>query len=436
MDGREFEVIADVVGLLLTPGPHIETVADEGKLLLESENEDVEDARQLFAVVRQQLVGLRAEALEVGRCLGLDLKRSRGSRYNPLNEQQQQQQQQRGGGAEIHSFRASVSSASTAAPLDDGAAATTMSAPEILMPTSSAGGGVRPRGSGSIINEVATAGGENIDHPSTNTTRSSTLLSTTREVGGDGTTDGGGGVSVRGSADFLPVLTAMREHLAGEAISVATTTTTTTTSIISSATDTHHFYASTSTHLPAAEKRTATQQRGGSNSSGISGAAARLSSQHRRQTEETRRDQLTLLLRWVQDQEAGALATYERIKATLLAVKAAAGKQQVSRSASRVLVQLDRIVWQLCTPEKTPFVQAELHGLTFDRHRNRDHSGRVLIVIYSNYFLSFLVLSSILSNGLSMANLFDYSSIIAHLYLSIFLKTNFFTPHSQGLQNS
>jgi hypothetical protein len=66
----------------------------------------------------------------------------------------------------------------------------------------------------------------------------------------------------------------------------------------------------------------------------------------------------------------------------LLTYKAAATSKTVNLSASRVLLQLDRVVWQLCTPERTPFVQASLRGLTFDRHRNRDQSGSAKFIIH------------------------------------------------------
>lgn len=253
MDGREFEVLADVVSLLLTPGPSVDTLIMEERLLVESENEEVDDARQLYLLVRQQLASLRAEALEVRKCLGLELRRS-GDR-----------------------------------PREGG----------------------QPRRSGAELLSFCAAGTGDEDH-----------------------------TTVLGSADLLPVATALREHLAGEALAAA--------------------------ELQAGSR---------SESPGPGSSPSHASSSRRRQSVHPFRDQVGLLLRWVDEQEAGAVATYARTRATLLQLKAAASKRLLSRSASRVLVQLDRIVWQLCSADKQPFVQASLRGLSFDRHRNRDHSG-------------------------------------------------------------
>lgn len=151
-------------------------------------------------------------------------------------------------------------------------------------------------------------------------------------------------VSSLGSA--LPVLTAMREHLAGEAMAA-----------VAAAND-------------AGGSPTIADIGSGSASPHFPGSNAFV------QWTRSPRHRMALLLRWVEEQEDGAAATYERTKATLLQLKTAASKRALSRSASRVWVKLDRVVWQLCNPEKQPFVQASLKGVSFDRHRNRDHSGK------------------------------------------------------------
>ena len=93
--------------------------------------------------------------------------------------------------------------------------------------------------------------------------------------------------------------------------------------------------------------------------------------------------QKALLLRWIEDQESGAEAAFENSKATLRNLKALARKRQHgSRGASRVLLQLDRIVWQLCTKSREPFVQASLRGLALDLFRNKDHSGSAKFIIH------------------------------------------------------
>ncbi len=314
MDGKEFEVVADVVSLLLTPGPSITTITAEEKLLGDCENEEVEDARQLFADARRDLRRLQYEALDVQKCLGMTLQR-----YGNGGTLQR--------GAELHAFTV-VSAGAPAAATAAGAA--------------------------------PAAGGEN-------------------------------DVSVTLSADLLPVMTAMREHLAGEALAVATagggsppshTAVPAAAPGSSTAADAGHLHTSSVVHFsnsisqPSSPGPTTPSHNRGSLSHHMA------ATYQRRQSIDARRDQLTLLLRWVQEQESNASDQYSEKKTALRALKTAAGKQQVSRAASRVLVQLDRIVWQLCTPEKTPFVQAALRGLTFDTHRNRDHSGSAKFIIH------------------------------------------------------
>ena len=59
IDGREFEVIMDVVSFLIMSGPQIEVCNQERRLLMESENEEIEKARCVFLDVHQQLQAIR-----------------------------------------------------------------------------------------------------------------------------------------------------------------------------------------------------------------------------------------------------------------------------------------------------------------------------------------------------------------------------------------
>lgn len=57
-------------------------------------------------------------------------------------------------------------------------------------------------------------------------------------------------------------------------------------------------------------------------------------------------------------------------------MQAAARKRQPSRHASRVLLQVDRVVWQLCNNGRQElFVQASIKDLSMDIFRNKDRSG-------------------------------------------------------------
>lgn len=321
MDGKEFEVVADVVSLLLTPGPTIVTITAEEKLLGEGENEVVEEARQKFGTVRQDLRNLRQQALEVQRCLGMTLQRSDGTGGGLLGSRSDSLQR----GAELHAFTLTTGGGASRAPAPSAASAPGLDSE----------------------------------------------------------------VSLTSSADLLPVMTAMREHLVREALATAIAgnpnANPNTSGGLTAGADAGHIQDSVylSSSQPSSPGPTTP-----SHSRGTSGHHHQ-QQQHvaatyhgRRHSVDARRDQLTLLLRWVQEQESATAATYSSSKKTLRESKTAAGKEQVSRAASRVLVQLDRIVWQLCTPERTPFVQAALRGLTFDTHRNRDHSGSAKFIIH------------------------------------------------------
>jgi hypothetical protein len=91
----------------------------------------------------------------------------------------------------------------------------------------------------------------------------------------------------------------------------------------------------------------------------------------------------TLLLRWSQEQESLALEDYNLTKRRLEETSESLKRQTQVKSASRVLIHLNRVVWQLCDQERVPFVQASIKKAVFDRRRNRDRSGSVRFTIHS-----------------------------------------------------
>jgi hypothetical protein len=254
MDGREFAVLAEVVALLLTPGPSIQTVTFEERLLVESENDAVEDGRQLLALVRQQLVCVQREAVEIRRTAGAVLYRIPAE-----------------GGADEADVTPSI--------------------------------------------------------------------------------DDIGALRSNQNATFAAVNTQKDPASAPHAA------------------DAHVLVPGDEDHALAAEHRSAPDEEQAETSPGISPFGSSP-------------DRLSWLLTWIDEQETTALATYVHAKASLLEVKASASKQLLRRAASRVLLQLDRIVWQMCTPDKQPFVQASLRGVSYDLHRNRDHSGSAKFIIH------------------------------------------------------
>jgi hypothetical protein len=90
-----------------------------------------------------------------------------------------------------------------------------------------------------------------------------------------------------------------------------------------------------------------------------------------------------LLLRWSQEQESLALKDYNLTKRRLEETSESLKRQTQVKSASRVLIHLNRVVWQLCDQERVPFVQASIKEAVFDRRRNRDRSGSVRFTIHS-----------------------------------------------------
>ena len=89
-----------------------------------------------------------------------------------------------------------------------------------------------------------------------------------------------------------------------------------------------------------------------------------------------------LLLRWSQEQEQLALEDYNMAKSRLEETSESLKRQTQVKNASRVLIHLNRVVWQLCDQERVPFVQASIRKAVFDRRRNRDRSGSVRFTIH------------------------------------------------------
>jgi hypothetical protein len=98
-------------------------------------------------------------------------------------------------------------------------------------------------------------------------------------------------------------------------------------------------------------------------------------SAHRHLSGRQREQEQALLLRWVEEQEGGGYEALEAAKASLLALKAVARKRQQKHSATRLLLQVDRVVWQMCSIGREPLLQASIRRLTLDKLKNRDHSG-------------------------------------------------------------
>ena len=90
----------------------------------------------------------------------------------------------------------------------------------------------------------------------------------------------------------------------------------------------------------------------------------------------------TLLLQWSQEQESLALEEYNLTKNRLEETSESLKRQMQVKTASRVLIHLNRVVWQLCDQERVPFVQASIKKVVFDRRRNRDRSGSVRFTIH------------------------------------------------------
>jgi hypothetical protein len=101
--------------------------------------------------------------------------------------------------------------------------------------------------------------------------------------------------------------------------------------------------------------------------------------------EDSQRDTLHdpfLLLHWSQEQEEISLQAYQVAKANLEHTTESLKRQTQVKNASRVLIHLNRVVWQLCNEDRIPFVQASIRKATFDRRRNRDRSGSVRLTIH------------------------------------------------------
>lgn len=89
-----------------------------------------------------------------------------------------------------------------------------------------------------------------------------------------------------------------------------------------------------------------------------------------------------ILLYWTQEQHDAAIESYKESRTSLKDLKERIKVQLQSKNASRVLIQLNRVVWQLCDQERVPFVQASIKKVIFDRRQNRDHSGSARFIIH------------------------------------------------------
>lgn len=91
--------------------------------------------------------------------------------------------------------------------------------------------------------------------------------------------------------------------------------------------------------------------------------------------------QAMLLLQWNCEQEELALEDYNAVKSKLVDTTEQLKRQTQFKTSSRVLIHLNRVVWQLCNQDRVPFVQASIKKVLFDRRRNRDRSGSARFII-------------------------------------------------------
>ena len=89
-----------------------------------------------------------------------------------------------------------------------------------------------------------------------------------------------------------------------------------------------------------------------------------------------------LLLQWSLEQEHVALIAFTEAQGKISEAKENLKRQTEFKNSSRVLIQLNRVVWQLCDQSRSPFVQASIKKVMFDRRRNRDRSGSARFTIH------------------------------------------------------
>lgn len=97
--------------------------------------------------------------------------------------------------------------------------------------------------------------------------------------------------------------------------------------------------------------------------------------------QKTQNSQTMLLLQWSCEQEMLALEDYNKARSKLAETTEQLKRQTQFKNSSRVLIHLNRVVWQLCNQDRLPFVQASIKKVLFDRRRNRDRSGSARFII-------------------------------------------------------
>lgn len=90
-----------------------------------------------------------------------------------------------------------------------------------------------------------------------------------------------------------------------------------------------------------------------------------------------------VLLAWAEERELALAREVRASRAELGELRAEARKRRRFRSAARLRLLVDRVVWQLCLRGREPFAQASIRGLSLDRLRSRDRSGSFKFVIHS-----------------------------------------------------
>ncbi|KXZ43624.1 hypothetical protein GPECTOR_85g354 [Gonium pectorale] len=93
-----------------------------------------------------------------------------------------------------------------------------------------------------------------------------------------------------------------------------------------------------------------------------------------------------LLLHWVREQVGGAQESCEGMAVGLVKVRSAVAARVAAaaqrKQATSVTVRLGRFCWALINKEGSPFVRAELTGLSFHHSLDKDHTGTTKVTMH------------------------------------------------------
>ncbi|KAL4444145.1 hypothetical protein ABPG75_011882 [Micractinium tetrahymenae] len=313
LNSREFEVLVEVITMLQSPGPTVETVGAEAALLAELEGEEVEEARRLYALLRQQLWELRSASLALRASLGL--QRFTSQLAPPAGA----------GGCAV-------------APLEVAHFLAADSADFVSVQFATAA-------------ELAVAMRE---HLAAASAAAAAVEGSIGEAGPGSSGEGGSGTLSPLGAPRTPLASASPAQLAAQ----------------------HRRRLEEQLEAAAKQEGAPGAGSSGGSSGAASVVAAVAAEAAQARLGERQREQAhALLLRWVEEQEGGACEALEKAKSSLLSHKAIARKRQQKHSASRVLLQADHILWRMCTPAHDFFTQISIRRLILDKFKQKDHSG-------------------------------------------------------------